>query len=64
MGGCLSGCLAQAVAVTIAAVIINFFRPHESLKNKTPAEVARADFSFKSWQDVVMANKSKVQTCL
>lgn len=41
----------------------NFFRPHESLKNKTPGEVAKADFQFKSWLDVVMANNPKVQTC-
>jgi putative transposase len=41
----------------------NFFRPHESLKNKTPAEVAKADFPYKSWKDVVMANAKKVETC-
>jgi putative transposase len=31
----------------------NFFRPHEALKNKTPAEVAKSDFPYKSWRDVV-----------
>lgn len=41
----------------------NFFRPHESLKNKTPAEVAKADFPYKNWKDVVMANSQKVETC-
>ena len=32
----------------------NFFRPHEALGNKTPAQVAKADFQYKSWKDVVM----------
>jgi|SRR3990172_7095559 len=39
----------------------NFFRPHEALRDlapkgidKTPAQVARADFPYKSWADVVM----------
>ncbi len=41
----------------------NFFRPHESLKNKTPAEVAKADFPYKSWRDVVTANARKIETC-
>ena len=41
----------------------NFFRPHESLKNKTPGEVAKATFPFKSWLDVVRSNHPKVQTC-
>lgn len=31
----------------------NFFRPHESLKGKTPAEKASIKFLFKSWLDVV-----------
>jgi transposase-like protein len=31
----------------------NFFRPQEALGNKTPAEVAKADFQYKSWKDVV-----------
>ncbi len=30
----------------------NFFRPHEALGGKTPAEVAKADFPYKSWRDV------------
>ena len=30
----------------------NFFRPHEALGNKTPAEVAKANFPYKSWRDV------------
>lgn len=31
----------------------NFFRPHESLKDKTPAEVARIDYPVKNWADVI-----------
>jgi putative transposase len=32
----------------------NFFRPHEALRNKTPAEVAKAEFPYKSWEEVVI----------
>lgn len=32
----------------------NFFRPRKTLSNKTPVEVAKADFPYKSWKDVVM----------
>lgn len=31
----------------------NFFRPHESLKGKTPAKIAGIAFPFKNWEDVV-----------
>jgi putative transposase len=31
----------------------NFFRPHESLKNKTPGRVAGIYFPFENWEDVV-----------
>ena len=31
----------------------NYLRPHESLKDRTPAEVAKVDFPFKSWLDVI-----------
>lgn len=31
----------------------NFFRPHESLKDKTPAEKAGLNFPYKDWEDVV-----------
>jgi len=34
-------------------IYYNFFRPHESLKDKTPAEVAGIEFPFKNWLDVV-----------
>lgn len=32
----------------------NFFRPHESLNNKTPAEAAKSTFQYKSWKDIVL----------
>ena len=41
----------------------NFFRPHEALLDKTPAQVAQADYPYKGWKDVVMANNPKVETC-
>ena len=31
----------------------NFFRPHETLKGKTPAQKAGIRFPFKNWLDVV-----------
>ncbi|MFH1141002.1 MAG: IS6 family transposase [Chloroflexota bacterium] len=31
----------------------NFFRPHEGLGGKTPGEVARVGFPYKSWRDMV-----------
>jgi transposase-like protein len=42
----------------------NFFRPHESLNNKTPAEVAKADFPYKNWRDVIMANSRRGESCI
>ena len=30
----------------------NYFRPHESLKGKRPAEAAGAELPFKDWEDV------------
>jgi transposase-like protein len=42
----------------------NFFRPHESLNNKTPAEAAKADFPYKNWKDVVMSDSRKVESCV
>ena len=45
-------------------IYYNFFRPHEALRDlkpkevdKTPAYVAKADYPFKSWLDVVMGTK-------
>ena len=31
----------------------NYLRPHESLKDKTPAEVAGVKYPYRNWQDVV-----------
>lgn len=38
-------------------VYYNFFRPHESLGDKTPAEKAGLDFPLKNWLDVVKQSK-------
>jgi len=35
----------------------NFFRPHESLGNKTPAEKAGVKFPYKNWLDVVKGGR-------
>ncbi len=34
----------------------NFFRPHEGLSNKTPAEAANSSFPYKSWKDIVIGD--------
>lgn len=39
----------------------NFFRPHEALKNKTPAEVAGIKFPFRNWKDIVRDPKLVVR---
>jgi hypothetical protein len=31
----------------------NFLRPHESLDNKIPAEVAGVKYPYRNWQDIV-----------
>lgn len=31
----------------------NYFRPHEGLRGKTPAEAARVNFPYRSWREVV-----------
>jgi putative transposase len=41
----------------------NFFRPHESLGNKTPGEIAKATFKYKSWKDVVIGSNPIGGTC-
>ena len=38
-------------------IFYNYFRPHESLEGKTPAEVAKIKFSFENWQDVINSLK-------
>lgn len=44
-------------------IYYNFFRPHDALRklkpkgiDKTPAHVAKADYPYKSWLDVVLGN--------
>lgn len=37
----------------------NYFRPHETLNNRTPGEIAKADFPYKSWKDVVMGGTTR-----
>lgn len=41
-------------------VYYNYLRPHESLKNITPAEKAGIKFPFKNWMDVVRSKQDKV----
>lgn len=36
----------------------NFFRPHEALENKTPGQVAKADYPFKNWLEVIQHGPS------
>jgi len=38
-------------------VYYNFFRPHEALQDRTPAEKAMLDFPLKNWLDVVKESK-------
>ena len=35
----------------------NYFRPHEGLDGKTPAEKSNVQLPFKNWLDVVQAQK-------
>jgi transposase-like protein len=35
----------------------NYFRPHMSLANSTPAEVAKIKIPFKTWTDFVRSDK-------
>ncbi|MDO8717300.1 MAG: DDE-type integrase/transposase/recombinase [Dehalococcoidales bacterium] len=37
----------------------NYFRPHESLDNHTPSEVAQAKYPFKDWLEVVESQSPK-----
>ena len=43
-------------------VFYNYFRPHESLKDKTPAEAAKISFPFANWLDVVKSQSPIEQT--
>ncbi len=37
----------------------NYLRPHESLKDKTPARVAKTDFPYKSWLGIIKSEIPK-----
>lgn len=39
----------------------NFFRPHEALGDRTPAEKAGIKFLYKNWMDVVKGAKTVSQ---
>ncbi|MBI2868891.1 MAG: DDE-type integrase/transposase/recombinase [Chloroflexi bacterium] len=39
----------------------NYLRPHESLNGRTPGEVAKVDYSCKTWADVVRFSKPHIQ---
>ena len=45
-------------------VYYNFFRPHESLKDKSPAEVAGIKFPYRHWLDIVMSQSPVVKATL
>ncbi len=40
-------------------VYYNFFKPHEALEGKTPAEVAKVDYQIKNWKDLSQIPVSK-----
>jgi putative transposase len=42
----------------------NFFRPHESLGDRTPASVANASFPYHTWKAVVIGDNVKGQGCV
>jgi hypothetical protein len=37
----------------------NYLRPHDSLNGKTPAEVAKIDFPYKRWLDIIQSQIPK-----
>lgn len=37
----------------------NYLRPHESLANKTPAEVAKTEYPYKDWLDIIKSQTPK-----
>ncbi|MCX6000209.1 MAG: DDE-type integrase/transposase/recombinase [Chloroflexi bacterium] len=46
-----------------ALLIMSFFRPHESLDNKTPGEAAKAKMPHKDWKALVMGDAQRSRTC-
>ncbi len=39
----------------------NYFRPHESLGDKTPAKAAKATFPYRNWKDVIREPKTVIR---
>jgi len=42
----------------------NYLRPHESLKDKTPAEVAGVDYPYKNWADIIRKHQPSVKVSI
>jgi transposase-like protein len=42
-------------------VYYNFFRPHDSLEGKTPAQVAGIKFPYANWETIVRSNKPIIE---
>ena len=40
-------------------IYYNFFKPHHSLKGKTPAEAAKVDYQIKNWKELCQLPVSK-----
>lgn len=40
-------------------VYYNYFKPHEALNGKTPAEVAKVDYRIKNWKELSQIHVSK-----
>ncbi|MDD4859466.1 MAG: DDE-type integrase/transposase/recombinase [Dehalococcoidales bacterium] len=40
-------------------VYYNFFKPHEALNGKTPAEAAKVDYQIKNWKDLCQSSITK-----
>jgi len=50
--------MASAVQFTDGFLIhYNCFRPHSALKDRTPAQAAGVDLPYKSWKDIINADK-------
>ena len=46
-------------------VYYNYFKPHEALNGRTPAEVARVDYQVKNWKDlsqIPVSKKAELET--
>lgn len=45
-------------------VYYNYLRPHESLDNKTPAEMAGIDYPYKNWADIISKHHPSVKVII